>query len=174
MLWCCPSCIATYDVGPAVTLTWLWDYDLLVVSMIWLCLHMFMCLLLFKFSTSFMHHTPPLEEPCLSVFSLLPYTFVSSDGWNSPWRLKPGWPSTPPDPNMAQILRLMMEDLQAARAESQANIVALRQIAQLAARMVRKHQGPDWETSRTQTHLCSPSALNPLMRTTSPAPLRTI
>ncbi|KAK1645818.1 hypothetical protein QYE76_063623 [Lolium multiflorum] len=42
-------------------------------------------------------------------------------------------PPPPPDPNMAQLLRLMMEDRQTARAESQANIAALRQIAQLAA-----------------------------------------
>jgi hypothetical protein len=34
---------------------------------------------------------------------------------------------------MAQILRLLMEDRQAARAESQANIAALQQIAQLTA-----------------------------------------
>ncbi|XP_071674272.1 uncharacterized protein [Lolium perenne] len=42
-------------------------------------------------------------------------------------------PPPPPDPDMTQILRLLMEDRQRARAESEANIAALRQIAQATA-----------------------------------------
>jgi hypothetical protein len=51
---------------------------------------------------------------------------------------------------MAQILRLMMEDRQAARAESQANIAALRQIAQLAAGNNNDNEGDGEEVPRSR------------------------
>ena len=41
-------------------------------------------------------------------------------------------PPPPPDPTMAQLLRLMMEDRQAAREERQANLATLQHLTQLA------------------------------------------
>jgi hypothetical protein len=41
-------------------------------------------------------------------------------------------PPPPPEPNMTQVLRLMLEDREAARAERQASLATLQQLAQLA------------------------------------------
>jgi hypothetical protein len=41
-------------------------------------------------------------------------------------------PPPPPEPNMTQVLRLMLEDHEAARAERQANLATLQHLAQMA------------------------------------------
>ncbi|KAK1595664.1 hypothetical protein QYE76_017425 [Lolium multiflorum] len=59
-------------------------------------------------------------------------------------------PPPPPEPDMAQLLRLLMEDRQAARAESQANIAALQNIAQLAAGNNNNNGGDGEEAPRSK------------------------
>jgi hypothetical protein len=43
-----------------------------------------------------------------------------------------GNPPPPPDPSMAQVLWLMLEDREATRAERQANLATLQHLAQIA------------------------------------------
>ncbi|KAK1647861.1 hypothetical protein QYE76_065666 [Lolium multiflorum] len=50
-------------------------------------------------------------------------------------------PPAPPDPTMAQLLRLMMEDRQAAREERQANLATLQHLAQLATGNANNNNG---------------------------------
>ncbi|KAK1682365.1 hypothetical protein QYE76_043213 [Lolium multiflorum] len=52
-------------------------------------------------------------------------------------------PPPPPDPTMAQLLRLMMEDREAARAERQANLATLQHLTQLATGNANNNNGGD-------------------------------
>src|SRR3954454_9939909 len=85
-------------------------------------------------------------------------------------------PSPPPDANLAQILRLLLEDRNNSRAERKASIAALQQIAQAAInnnKQTIRNPAPSCGIFRTPTHLFSPRASSLLMRKTGSAPLRT-
>jgi hypothetical protein len=73
---------------------------------------------------------------------------------------------------MAQILRLMMEDRQIARAESQANIAALRQIAQIAAgNRNNEYEKGGCDEEAPRSHLRDVQNTNPPMFSKCTAPL---
>jgi hypothetical protein len=75
----------------------------------------------------FMHHSFPLI-----YFAMVSHqtTFLQNGSGNA----RPSWKqsSPPPEPSMAQVLRLMLEEREAARAECQANLATLQHLAQLA------------------------------------------
>jgi hypothetical protein len=54
-----------------------------------------------------------------------------------------GNPPPPPDPTMAQVLRLMLEDREAARPECQANLATLQHLAQIATNKNNGGNGDD-------------------------------
>jgi hypothetical protein len=68
----------------------------------------------------------------LIVFVLVshPTAFLQNGSRNA----RPSWKQSPPppEPDMMQVLRLMLEEREAARAERQANLSTLQHLAQLA------------------------------------------
>jgi hypothetical protein len=52
-----------------------------------------------------------------------------------------GNPPPPPEPSMAQVLRLMLEDREAARAERQANLATLQHLSQIATNNNNNNNG---------------------------------
>jgi hypothetical protein len=108
-----------------------------------------------------LHHWYYIQNLAIS-FSLLSYTHYLQMPRAPP----------PPNPKVAQLLRLIMEDREASRAERQANLATLQQLTQMAMNHNNGHgEGENNGNGDHRSKLRSFQNTNPPMFTKSEEPL---